>query len=388
MEQLQKDDASKMEDILARLCLNDSKKHTKTNVTLKNDQKPDPKAINKVLTGLSGRRNALKRQGLDLKEDSESDTRKEDDQSSGSDLCTPATETFDVVSSGDGSRQTTSAVDAEEMIRVKKELAAAKSMISRQEQELADARKLKHTMDQAMDPPSEADFGNRSNTTEQTINHLQSAFNASARPFTSRNDAWHPQEDSRSDNSDVLSASSYNRGRGIWNSQPTQPALVSGVPAAAALPAQFGDLGTGLGADWSAGFSNQSFTAHGALVGNQRILSGSSASSYDFDARTSGESPHFGGSGNMRRTMSQYNRAGSGFSSRSTPYGSYASNFTNLNPASIGPLGMAGPLGYQPRPIGSPLSPSNSDFASGSLTTSGSPWSPVSGFFSLVACWC
>ena len=103
-----------------------------------------------------------------------------------------------------------------ELLRLKQELLAANSKIALQEQELAHTRVIKHTLDQALGPPSEADFGGRE-ITEQTIAHLQSAFNASNHPFGQFQDAWNAQDDSQSDISDALSAGAYNRARGLWN---------------------------------------------------------------------------------------------------------------------------------------------------------------------------
>ncbi|KAJ5183207.1 Armadillo-like helical [Penicillium capsulatum] len=95
-----------------------------------------------------------------------------------------------------------------ELFRLKQELLAANSKIALQEQELAQTRVMKHTLDQALGPPSEADFSGRE-ISEQTITHLQSAFNASNSAFSQVQDAWNT-EDSQSDVSDGLSAGAYN----------------------------------------------------------------------------------------------------------------------------------------------------------------------------------
>ncbi|KAJ5580917.1 Armadillo-like helical [Penicillium hetheringtonii] len=110
-----------------------------------------------------------------------------------------------------------------ELLRLKQELIAANSKIASQEQELAQTRVINHTLDQALGPPSEADFGGR-DVTDQTISHLQSAFNASNPAFGQFQDTWSPQDDSQSEISDPLSNSAYNRARGIW-SQSGAPVL-------------------------------------------------------------------------------------------------------------------------------------------------------------------
>lgn len=366
-----------MNEILARLRLNESKKSTaKSNPPA--ESTTESKRANKLLTNLNGQSQALSNQRIDLIDESDSDGPKYEKRSSGSGLHKPATESFDMISFEDHNEAGTSQLeDASEILRVKQELAAAKSMITRQEQELAEARKLKHTMDQAMGPPSEADFANRTDITEQTISHLQSAFNASARPFTCRTDFWPPQEDSRSDNSDGLSAGSYNRSRSIWNNS-TQPVFPSGLNTAAQT-SRFNNPRGGLGPEWNAGYGNQGFDNPKSLGMNQCMVPGSAAPSCEFDGRYGNDRiPVPGQNIGLRRTMSQFNRSGSNFGSRPTSYGSYPTPLTNQHPASIAPMGIPAPVGYQTRPIRSPLSPTVSDFTSGSVPALGSPWSSVS----------
>jgi hypothetical protein len=366
-----------MDEILARLCLNESKKSISTSNASTEPEK-ETKTINKLLNNLNGHSQALNKQRMDLIDESDSEGPKDEGHSSGSDLYTPATESFDIVSSQDHNVVGTSQLeDVAEILRVKQELAAAKSTISRQEQELAETRKLKHTMDQAMGPASEADFAHRPDISEQAISHLQSAFNASARPFTSRTDSWHPQDDARSDESDALSAGGYNRGRGIWNN-PVQPQF-AGQLNTTAQPPLFNDPRGGLGPEWNTGYGNQGFGNSNSIGGNQRMIPGSTAPAYGFDGRYGHDQiPVPGQNIGLRRSMSQFNRPGPNFGNRSNPYGSYPTPLTNLNAASVAPMGIPVPMGYQPGPIGSPLSPSMSSFTSGSLPTLGSPWSSVS----------
>jgi hypothetical protein len=56
-----------------------------------------------------------------------------------------------------------------ELRRLKQELLAANSKIALQEQELAQTRMIKHTLDQALGPPSEADFSSRKRTNHQSL---------------------------------------------------------------------------------------------------------------------------------------------------------------------------------------------------------------------------
>lgn len=165
-----------------------------------------------------------------------------DTSSNGSIPITPATDTFDVTPSTESNEDGTVQLDAAEMLRLKQELNAANDKIARQEQELSQTRVIKHTLDQAMGPPSEMDFHFKGEVTEQTISNLQNAFNASTRPLADRQDSWGVQDDSRSDVSEALSAGAYNRSHGIWGN-PTRPGLGLG-------------LGSAIDQQYNAGFNN------------------------------------------------------------------------------------------------------------------------------------
>jgi hypothetical protein len=192
-----------LEDILSRLKLNDSRKPAPSAppVDIKARKHNDPGNFDKLVTNLQESSKALRKQEQELRNDYQA-------------------ENFNIAATGLGQKYETG-----EMMRVKQELEAAKSVISRQEQELAETRTLQHTLDSAMGPPSEMDFGGPGEISEATINHLQSAFNASARPFTSQIDTWPGQEHTRQD---------YGRGgRGIWNSAAASTNIMSTSPTAA-----------------------------------------------------------------------------------------------------------------------------------------------------------
>ncbi|KAJ5619557.1 hypothetical protein N7510_003541 [Penicillium lagena] len=173
--------------------------------------------------------------------------------------------------------------DTSELLRLKQELLAANSKIACQEQELAQTRVIKHTLDQALGPPSEVDFGGGHEITEQTTSHLQNAFNASnPTTFTQVQDPWHAQDDSQSDISDALSAGAYNRTRGLW-SQHGQQSLGVGTNGTAfdntyeALPGSSNSLGQDPTRFWG----SSTFASRGALP-SHRVFSGPS---YGFQSR-------------------------------------------------------------------------------------------------------
>jgi hypothetical protein len=116
-----------MDEILARLRLNESKKSISTSNASTEPEK-ETKTINKLLNNLNGHSQALNKQRMDLIDESDSEGPKDEGHSSGSDLYTPATESFDIVSSQDHNVVGTSQLeDVAEILRVKQELAAAKS---------------------------------------------------------------------------------------------------------------------------------------------------------------------------------------------------------------------------------------------------------------------
>ena len=77
-----------MEEILARLRLNDSRKPTPPKLDLR-AIKQDSKDIDKLISGLNEQTKALKQQEKELRNESDSDNQRSTDESSGSGLYTP-----------------------------------------------------------------------------------------------------------------------------------------------------------------------------------------------------------------------------------------------------------------------------------------------------------
>lgn len=282
---------------------------------------------------------------------------------------TSATDALPATTSFDGDQ-----VGPANMLRLQQELLTANSRIAVQEQELAQTRVIKHTLDQAMGPPSEADFGGRE-VTEQTISSLQNAFNASNRPFNhnQRQDNWVPSDDARSDISDALSAGAYNRARGIWANNSTQPT------AFAMNSGEKGHRDPGppeQGRNWNNRTSNQGF-AH-----SQRVLSGPSHPTYAVsDGRYAGDHAPYVQGNSPRRSFTQVNRGGSCFPPQNSPWGTFSADPAAIPPRTAGTphigsyqqvFHAAAP--YHPRPIGTPLSPTAAEFTS--ALSNVSSWAP------------
>lgn len=283
---------------------------------------------------------------------------------------------------------------AVELLRLKQELLAANSKIALQEQELAQTRVMKHTLDQALGPPSETDFGGRE-VSEQTITNLQNAFNASNPGFSQFQDAWNAQDDSQSDVSDALSAGAYNRARGVWN-QHGQPSL--GLGTNDVLDKTYGDVlqgsnSTGQDANrfWGGSTIYPHYATHGSLQ-QSRVLSGPSDGPYGFYCRSPSEHSRYPQAPNLgpSRSLVQGNRGAVLFPTHNSPWCQFPSGSSPdsapKSPASpaMGSTAAMQPIGIYQMPHCYPgqatttLSPTATEFTSNN--TSGTPWanSPVS----------
>ncbi|KAM5464746.1 hypothetical protein MauCBS54593_006839 [Microsporum audouinii] len=264
-------------------------------------------------------------------------------------------------------------MDAQEMLRLQQELEAANSRIALQEQELAQTRVIKHTLDQAMGPPSEVDFGGRE-ITEQTISNLQNAFNASTRQFNQRQEQWAIQDNAHSDISDALSAGGYNRACGLWSAQSQPPVNTFGN--ADKIHRDFMIHDTSVNADAGRNWGNRTnqpgYNPQAGFPLNQRIFSGHGSPPYGFDNRYSAEPvPQIQGPSSRRAT--QASRAASCFPPQTSPWGAFSPSLAPASsiprPTSQQQVGTFQPQNafpstntYQPRPTGTPLSPMAAEF--------------------------
>ncbi|KAJ5134094.1 hypothetical protein N7526_005459 [Penicillium atrosanguineum] len=275
-----------------------------------------------------------------------------------------------------------------ELRRLKQELLAANSKIALQEQELAHTRVIKHTLDQALGSPSEADFGDRE-ITEQTIAHLQSAFNASNHPFGQFQDAWNVQDDSQSDISDALSAGAYNRARGLWNQHSHLSSGMNTIEPS--FDKQYDDsaqTSNSMTHDptrlWG-GSTHPAFATHGPLH-THRVLSGPLAGTYGFYSRSPDEQARFlqGPNTGARGSATQSNRGGTFVPSPSTLCSSFVSRPpseaapespslpTARSSSAFPPIGIYSMPSFHTRPVATALSPTATEFTT--TITAGTPW--------------
>ncbi|GKZ84968.1 pumilio domain member 9 [Aspergillus niger] len=288
----------------------------------------------------------------------------------------------------------TVSVDMCEVLRLKQELLVANSKIALQEQELAQTRVIKHTLDQALGPPSETDFNGE--VTEQTISTLQSALNSSNPTYSQLQAEWNAQDDSQSDMSDALSAGAYNRARGYWN-PPTQQACSTALSAPIAErsygePMSF-PSGSSLGGDanrfWGNSSTNPSVAGHDAFR-SHRVLSGPSSGVYAFDTKVPEEQVRFLEEPGLapRRSITQASRTGPFFQTQSSAWSAFSPSSSeshgprspvNRSKNTYQHVGLFPIPQYHQRPVGTPLSPTATEFTASNASATQWPTSVVGG---------
>ncbi|KAI1506203.1 armadillo-type protein [Biscogniauxia marginata] len=292
----------------------------------------------------------------------------EHNSSSNSVPITPATETFG--STAPTTRPASATMNDEnpngdEVLRLKLELAHAQNKISRLEG-FTQNRPVRSGLEH---PPStsplDADFtpGIIPGPNTSRISGFQPFNPTSQQPMGREGgNAWSPYDDSRSDTSDALSATGFNRARNVWggNKQP-QSSFAQGI----APPPELSQNGPWSGRSGAQGYMDSNMPFEPTVSNNYR--GDRLTPDYDMTVRPPG------------------NRRGNRFDSRfGTPSfgnqpgygGGYRGGYNNFGPGPYdsgsatpggGPQGpMAGGMysNYQPPPIGTPLSPLASEFTS------------------------
>jgi hypothetical protein len=278
-----------------------------------------------------------------------------------------------------GDDNSTQSVD--EVARLKAELEAARGKIARMDQELAQTRITKHTLDQAIGNSSEADYP-LNHQVDERLNHLPPTI----RPQVQRDNSWAGQEDARSDTSDALSASGFNRARAIWGNagKPAFPGAQGAFQPSEALNA----------AQWMNRSFGQPFVDAQMLppMPPMPTMPSMPYNGPPMNAFRNGMMPDtellmapparrgpVGGRFNNRSSASSFPYASSnssfdGYTPSTTPFASVAG--ANHMGGQIG-MGMNAGMnmsgntygGYQPQPIGTPLSPHAPEFTSSGSTS-------------------
>lgn len=303
--------------------------------------------------------------------------------SSGSVPITPIVDTMETPapttspSSLDGDERLSQA-NVDEVLRLKLELEKAKGKIARMDEELTQSRITKHTVEQVIGSASEMDFplGPPADASDERRGNLNNSLSGIVRPQSTRDSFWAGQDDGRSDISEALSATGFNRARAIWgnanrgqysNFQGTTSSMPTyqPLPLAPGFPAE-----AWMGRDFDQSFAESAMSYDTSMSASRG--SGDRANSEQDSAMT----PQ--GLGRSGRGGKFNNRIHSGFG-----YPSRSSSFENpistagygISTGAIGGigslgLGINGTMGYQPQPIGTPLSPYAPEFTS----STGAPW--------------
>jgi hypothetical protein len=259
---------------------------------------------------------------------------------------------------------------SEEVLRLKLELEAAKGKLARMDQELAQSRITKHTLDQVIGTPSEIDYqvGQQVEDSDLPLNNMQQGLKPITRGQANRDLSWAAGDDSRSDTSDALSASGFNRTRAIWGNGPkppfsgTQPTGVSFQPSDALATNQWVNRGFGQP------FIDTSMQYAGATMNHlrgDRMMSDPDLLMAPSTNRRNNPGGRF-----TNRTIGSFSYTGSsgsfdGYTPVSSSYG--ASGVGGVGTTlGLGLPGLTAGMysGYQPQPIGTPLSPHAPEFTS------------------------
>ena len=297
---------------------------------------------------------------------------------------TPETENFATTpKTEDGSNDSLKGSDDEEIARLRKELNDANSKLAKMDQELAQTRITKHTLEQAMGAPSDFNAPGNGHVREPFESGLHGPLTASAGSKLARTENWMAQQDdARSDVTDPLGAAGIPLNNQLWN----KPGLGTNLPKP--VDQQF-PL-----------FLDQQQTAPApARPWNDRNIAQDSSlpqfvpalhaqRSMNFRTDKFGgnnfnvsEPPVFGGGQTLRKPNPDSSRLGSGFGS-ATIAGGWGPAPTHVNwngkidsnPFTTDPSQSAYPHvpSFLPRPIGTRLSPTASEFNAGNMTST--PW--------------
>ena len=328
-----------------------------------------PGSMDSLLAKLSEQQTLLAKQKtvIPIKGDDESHAK--EGSSASSALLTPASESFSYTNTANTAKDEDDnlRIEASEMARLKKELDDGKDQIARQKQELDQSRVIKHTFDQAMGPPSEVVLSPGTDITDPS-----SAFVTSNRPLSTRQGHWR-NEDARSDGSDAVGPFSALPNAWSDSSRPSFTAIIqpdSGWGQPGPRPWSQRGIGNALSPP--------------VLVSQQPPMQ---QRNYSVPV-----SPVSGGGGRGMNEFSRFNQV-RGYGQidtrdnrnappyqRGTGWDVYTGGPGPLDGMSLGgmspsstyqSLGMY-PSAYQPRPIGTPLSPTAAEFRVGQVPAN--PW--------------
>ena len=327
-----------------------------------------PGSMDSLLAKLSEQQALLTKQKTTLTTKGDDESHAKEGSSASSALLTPASESFSYTNTANTTKDGDDKlrIEASEMARLKKELDDAKDQIARQKQELDQTRVIKHTFDQAMGPPSEVALSPRTDITDPT-----NALMTSNRPLSAIPGHWR-NDDAHSDGSDVIGPFSAVPNAWSGSSRPSFNATVQpdsgwGQPG----PRTWGQRGIGSALSPPVLISQQPPIQQRNYSVPVSPVSGGGRGINEF-----GQFNQARGYGQMstrdNRNGPTYQRGNGWDVYTGGPGPMDGMNLGGMSPGSTyQSLGMY-PSTYQPRPIGTPLSPTAAEFRAGQ--SSANPW--------------
>lgn len=319
-----------------------------------------------------------------------------EDSSPGSVLLTPTSDSLSKPPSvNEKNKAATTQLDTMEMVRLKQELDAAKDQIARQKKELDQNRIVKHTFDKVNGLSSGAEL--QPKLEASNVHHA--TFNPSARTSTIRQDNWSHNEDARSEFSDAVSAGAFTTTQNIWSS-PARPAYNAAASVHPSQPFQppsatWGQPGARPWNHRGGGPALPSLIIPQQQHIQQRNYSGPISPVSANDVRAYSDYNQFQGGAGLRRSNVQNTRNTSviplqrnnGWDLYPGSMGALDNVNATFNPnAAFQPMGLyPTSLQYQPRPIGTPLSPTAEEFRTSQA--SATPWNAAVGFRRNIFFW-
>lgn len=259
-----------------------------------------------------------------------------------------------------------------EMARLKQELDAAKNQIARQKQELDQTRIMKHTIHEAVGSSTEAEVKTKENG---FVRHHGPANSPGRNGVTRHDNHW----EGRSVMSDGTSVNDFGPTQHVWGSS-NRPAF-NGLPTS--VNQQYQSMAPAWGQPGARTWGNRQMTANVqpiAMPTQQQMLQ-SRTFSGPASPVANNDYTSFQTSQGIRRSNTQ-NRAASFYpQARDNTWDIFGGGIGSLDGMTIGVnpsstyqnVGMySTPLPYQPRPIGTPLSPEAAEFRAGQASTT--PW--------------
>ncbi|GAP85619.2 putative pumilio-family RNA binding repeat protein [Rosellinia necatrix] len=274
----------------------------------------------------------------------------------------PASATVNDSAAGDG-----------ELMRLKFELVQAQNKITRLDQELASTRQGPLSLDRPTSiSPVNTEFpgGQQAASNASRIPGLHPANTSAQYVGRESGHTWSGYEDNRSDNSDSLSATGFNRSRNIWGGIKQTPSALGpgGLP-----PPEMPQNGPWFGRAASHSYVESTMAYEPAATSNFRL----ERLTPDFDLTTKPLGNRRGNRFDTRFGGQGFSSAGQGYGTQ-LGYGGYTYPQNQYDPNAIASGGSQNGMGagvyssYQPTPVGTPLSPLASEFTSMSGTSG--PW--------------